>query len=57
MRTLRRSLFQIWSLGGKVVNRYVSMPLKKSMLASYGRDVTIGPGADITWENTEMGNA
>lgn len=39
-----------------MVNRYVSMPLKKSMLASYGRDVTIGPGADITWENTEMGN-
>lgn len=56
MRSLRRTLFQIGILGEKAVNRYVSTPLKKSMLASCGRDVSIGHGADLTWENVDVGD-
>ena len=41
---------------GKVFHKFIVQNIRKLMLGSCGKDVTIGKQCDITWENVYAGN-
>lgn len=57
MRKVLQLIYIIFDVLGRVLYKYIAMPIKKSMVKECGKKVYIGKGAEGTWKNIYIGNS
>ncbi len=56
MRVIFRGIYLVSTVFIRGWYKFVVMPIKKSMLAEYGKNVSIGRGCSINYKNVYIGN-